>query len=35
MLVLEGGGEDIRPSAWITAHPPPYERKRLVLGGER
>ena len=35
VLVLEGGGEDIRPSAWITAHPPPYERKRLVLGGER
>ncbi len=31
VLVLQDGANQIKPEAWITAYPIPYERKQLVL----
>jgi hypothetical protein len=31
VLLLKGGSSDIKPQIWITAYPPPFESKQLVL----
>jgi hypothetical protein len=31
VLILRGGTNGIKPEAWITAYPPPWETKELVL----
>jgi hypothetical protein len=31
VLIMKGGGNDIKPEAWITACPMPFETKELVL----
>ena len=31
VLVLQGGTNGIRPEAWITAYPPPWETRELIL----
>jgi hypothetical protein len=30
-LLLKDGKQDVKPQAWITAYPAPYEEKTLVL----
>jgi hypothetical protein len=34
VLVLKDGSNEIRPEAWVTAYPIPFESKELVLTQE-
>lgn len=31
VLILQGGTNDVKPEAWLTAYPPPRETRRLIL----
>jgi hypothetical protein len=31
VLILRSGTNDVKPEAWLTAHPPPRETRRLIL----
>ena len=31
VLILKGGGNELKPEVWITAYPVPYEAKELIL----
>ena len=35
VLLLEGGGSDIRPEAWLTAYPIPFASRLLTLHEQR
>jgi hypothetical protein len=31
VLILQGGANDVKPEAWVTAYPIPFEKRELIL----
>jgi hypothetical protein len=31
LLGMKGGGEDLKPTVWITAHEHPFTKERVTL----